>query len=99
MNHYKRGWNMKKRILVACLLFTIIFSVPVFAKIINKNSKQYKNAQNSQLVTRAEFEKWAKEIHHILTFELDRELIYKIASRSEVHGYVSPNWKIGVGTN
>ena len=81
---------MKKSILSTILIVSMVFNAN--AAVVTRNGVGYSKEENSQYVTKDEFYKWSSEFQKLLDHDLDANLVYKIASRSELHGYVSENW-------
>ena len=82
--------KMNKSILSLILIVTLAFNTN--AAVVTRNGAGYAKEENSQYVTKDEFYKWSSEFQKLLDHDLDANLVYKIASRSELHGYVSDNW-------
>ena len=82
---------MKNVILI--FLICSLFVNHVFAAVVSgKNNREYSKEQLSQFATKDEVNDWAKEMQFWFDNGARIELMLKVASYSEVHGYVSDSW-------
>ena len=82
---------MKK--IIAIIIMSIVLASANYAIIID-NSTDVKVEQNTTYVTKAEFYKWAQEMQDWFDINSEMELLKKVASVSELHGYKSENFQI-----
>ena len=79
-----------KKLLYIIAVFTVSMCITTFARVVtSKNNKDYEKELNSQFATREEVMTWAKEMQRWFDFESEKNLLYMVASRSELHGYKS----------
>ena len=78
-----------KKIISLILLISLLCS-NVYAVVAYDEAQ--KKEDNSQFVTKEEFYRWAQEMQDWFDINSDLELVKKIASVSELHGYKSENF-------
>lgn len=76
---------------LAVILIISLMSTQAFGAVVRGGSS-YEREQNTQWATKEEVMAWAKEIQRWFDKDADEELLYKVASRSELHGYRSENF-------
>lgn len=82
---------MKNIILV--ILICSLWINNVFAAVVSgNNNKEYSREQLSQFATKDEVNEWAKDMQFWFDNGARIELMLKVASYSEVHGFISENW-------
>ena len=78
-----------KKIISIVLIISLLCS-NAYAIVINDEAQKREN--NTQYVTKEEFYKWAQEMQDWFDVNAELELIKKVASASEMHGYYSENF-------
>ena len=75
--------------IIVVLIITLIINQVSFAAVVSNTSKDYQKEMNTEWVTKEEWDAWVKEMQYWFDTGADRELLLKVASRSEAHGYFS----------
>ena len=78
--------------IIVILIITLIINQVSFAAVVSNTSKDYQKEMNTEWVTEEEWDAWVKEMQYWFDTGADRELLLKVASRSEAHGYFSENF-------
>lgn len=78
------------KIMILAMFIVVFVSTVNFAIVISKDDRKYSKEQRSQWVTADEFNKWQEDMQRWFDTISDQELLAKVASRSEAHGYVRP---------
>lgn len=81
-----------KKVLSAFLICSLLANNAFAAVVSGKNNKEYSREQSNQFITKDEVNKWAKEMQFWFDNGARIELLLKVASYSEVHGYISDAW-------
>ncbi len=81
-----------KNILLTLLICSLLTNNVFAAVVSGNNNKEYSKEQMSQFATKDEVNEWAKDIQFWFDNGARIELSLKVASYSEVHGYISENW-------
>lgn len=85
--------------IVITLIIALSLNQMTYAKLVSGSGKNYEKEQNQEWVTSAEFNAWAKEMQEWFDKKADEELLLKVASRSELHGYRSEKFYKNGGVN
>ena len=81
------------RNVILVILICSLLTNNVFAAVVSgNNNKEYSREQLSQFATKDEVNEWAKDMQFWLDNGARIELMLKVASYSEVHGFISENW-------
>ena len=75
-----------KKIISIVLIISLLCS-NAYAIVINDEAQRKEN--NAQFATKEEVYRWAQEMQDWFDINADLELIKKVASVSEMHGYIS----------
>lgn len=78
-----------KKIISIVLIISLLCS-NAYAIVINDEAQRRENS--TQFVTKEEVYKWAQEMQDWFDINAELELIKKVASVSEMHGYKSENF-------
>lgn len=78
-----------KKIISIVLIISLLCS-NAYAIVINDEAQRRENS--TQFVTKEEVYKWAQEMQDWFDINAELELIKKVASVSEMHGYKSKNF-------
>lgn len=81
-----------KKILLTILICSLLVNNTFAAVVSGRNNTEYKKEQLNQFATKDEVYEWAKDMQFWFDNGARIELILKVASNSEVHGYVSDSW-------
>lgn len=81
-----------RKILLIILISSILVNNTFAAVVSGRNNTEYKKEQLNQFATKDEVYGWAKEMQFWFDNGARIELMLKVASYSEVHGFVSENW-------
>ena len=81
-----------KKIILTILICSLLVNKVFAAVVSGKNNPEYKKEQVSQFVTKDDVNAWAKEMQFWFDNGAQIELMLKVASYSEIHGFVSENW-------
>ena len=80
-----------KNIIFVILICSLLIN-NAFAAVVSGNNKEYSKEQLNQFATKDEVNDWAKEMQFWFDNGARIELMLKVASYSEVHGFISENW-------
>lgn len=80
---------MKKRI-ATILIVSLILSIKTYSAV-KIGDVGYQKEIKEQFVTRKEVNDWAKQMQKWFDFDSKKELMKKVASRSNAHGFYSEN--------
>lgn len=72
------------------LIISLLLNLTSYGAVV-KDDSRYQQELKNQFVTRAEVEAWQKKMQKWFDFDSHKELMKKVASRSNAHGYYSPN--------
>ena len=81
-----------KNVILVILICSLLANNDFAAVVSGKNNKEYSREQSNQFITKDEVNKWAKEMQFWFDNGARIELLLKVASYSEVHGYISVAW-------
>lgn len=81
-----------KNVILVILICSLWINNVFAAAVSGKNNKEYSKEQLSQFTTKDEVNEWAKEMQFWFDNGARIELMLKVASYSEVHGFISENW-------
>lgn len=81
-----------KNVILVILICSLLANNAFAAVVSGKNNKEYSREQSNQFITKDEVNKWSKEMQFWFDNGARIELLLKVASYSEVHGYISENW-------
>lgn len=80
-----------KNIIFVILICSLLIN-NALAAVVSGNNKEYSKEQLSQFATKDEVNEWAKDMQFWFDNGARIELMLKVASYSEVHGFISENW-------
>ena len=81
-----------KNVILVILICSLLANNAFAAVVSGKNNKEYSREQSNQFITKDEVNKWSKEMQFWFDNGARIELLLKVASYSEVHGYISDAW-------
>ncbi len=81
-----------KNVILVILICSLLANDAFAAVVSGKNNKEYSREQSNQFITKDEVNKWSKEMQFWFDNGARIELLLKVASYSEVHGYISDAW-------
>lgn len=81
-----------KKIILTILICSLLVNSTFAAVISGNNNKEYSREQVSQFATKDEVNEWAKDMQFWFDNGARIELMLKVASYSEIHGFVSEDW-------
>lgn len=81
-----------KNVIFVILICSLLINSTFAAVVSGNNNKEYSREQLSQFATKDEVNEWAKDMQFWFDNGARIELMLKVASYSEVHGFISENW-------
>ena len=81
-----------KKVILIFLICSLLSNNTLAAVVSGNNNKEYSKEQLSQFATKDEVNEWAKDMQFWFDNGARIELMLKVASYSEVHGFISENW-------
>ena len=81
-----------KNVIFVILICSLLVNSAFAAVVSGNNNKEYSKEQLSQFVTKDEVNEWAKDMQFWFDNGARIELMLKVASYSEIHGFISDNW-------